>query len=249
MGESDSFSSNSKYSDEVDLSEELSVYAAIAGITLSHQSVPFIGYPNEIDGIISILSVFLVLSIVAIYLDDRFDTERAGLTWARTLSFILSLYLIANGVQGFSAITGSIEGIAARSFLTILVLIFIFGLIMIQRTEEGWLDDIDNTLEVGHENDIAILERTNKIATKGPAASLLMIPIVASSPEIFLLPACFGFLSAIILSGIFSTLFHRSEEIEKINTGKAKSIIIFPSSILMFLILFGGLEITFSLGS
>ena len=228
--------------DEIPLSKELSVYAAIGGIGLSHSSIPGFGMANPIDDLMILFSVGLIISIVATYVDERFKTVRFGLSASRTISLLLFIYLVSNGVRGLSAYAGVLNSGNSKSIATVCFLLISLILLSIKRWEIGGFSDWRAAKKVEHESDWSLRERLREISVK---TGLVIIPYLFPAfinPDRFLIPTLCGLISASLGSIFLGKIFFRRGELDEPDSGKAKAVIAFPGSVVLFLILFGGIN-------
>jgi len=240
MSETQTSDPNAPKTEEVSLSDELTVYAAIAGITLSHNSIPLVGTTNPLNGTIVLLSVGLVISILFAHIDNRFSTEEIGLSTARTLTVLISVYLIGNGVHGLFSYTRLNLSGNFQSVTTFLILVVIYLLLFVRRLRISGLDDYRVGRHYESEGNWTNKGRNKANLTKGLIMSSPLTYFVIREPAVTTVPLIFGFLSAIMMVGIWGTVFLRSEMLENVERKKGDARIIFPSCVMIFLVLFAG---------
>ncbi|SDJ52784.1 hypothetical protein SAMN05216226_104244 [Halovenus aranensis] len=235
-------SSDPPQTQEVDLSKELSVYAAIAGLTLSHESIPLLGSENPLDEGMILLSVGLTIAVVFVYVDDRYDTAGFGLAAARTLSTILLIYLMSNGVRGISRagnldLSGNIQ-----SLVTFLFLVILFARLLVQRGLSGNMRDYEVGRHYEEQSDWTLFEKLRAINQKAIFASLPLLIVALANSLQYLFPVVLGYFSAWLMSLVLGGLFYRSASLEDVDAGTGYIVFVCPSSILIFLVLFAGID-------
>lgn len=226
-------SSDPPETEEVGLSKELSVYAAIAGITLSHESIPLLGAENPLNKGMVLFSVGLIIAVVSVYVGNRFDTADSGLATARSLSIVLLIYLISNGTRGFFIISDLDPSGNIQSLLTWLVFITLFIIVRFRRLSVGSTSDYEVGRDYEENADWSKNKLLKNILLRSILVSLPFVFLALTDPQTYLLPVIFGYSSGWYLSMILSVAFFRSGSLEDISSGTASVVFVVPSSIII----------------
>lgn len=229
--------SEKHHRDNVSIPEELSVSAAIAGITLSHQSVPVLGASNAISQYSLVVAVFVIIGVVAIYVHERLQTAELGFRLVRSGSILLVTYLIANTVNGALDVLWIELAIAWQSFLGFLVCFTIAILIISRRGIDGLkqdrrkADEVFDGLEVGLWSEARWLVLRLLIIGGLPVAILFFIESRHSFPSLF------GVLSSIMTTFFLAQILYSPDDIG--TDRRASSLLTIPGSIIVFVGIFG----------
>lgn len=225
---------------EISLSDELAVYAAVAGITLSHDSMPVVGTANPLDGLMVLLSVGLVISILFVHIDNRFNTEHIGLTIARNLTVLISVYLIGNSISGLFSQSPFILSGDHQCVITLALFVTILFSALAQRFKMGGFDD--RAVGEYHESRSDWTNKSKNLTNiaKGLFVSIPFVVLAIGNPIDFVVPVGCGILSAVVVPAIWGSIFFRSNSLERIERNKANAVLIWPGCILIFLLLFSG---------
>jgi len=242
MSSTQSTDSGPPQTEEISVSDELTIYAAVSGIALSHNSIPIVGIANPINGAMVLLSVGLVLAILLVHIDNRFDTEEAGISTARTLVVLISVYLIGNSINGLFSTTGLNLSGNYQSLLTLAIFVATAIILLLRRFKLSGFDDISLGRHYESEAEWTMRNKNKENLRKGAIFSLPFIYLVIRSPSSATIPIICGFLSAVVVPGIWGNLFLRSDQLEDLESKKAKAVVVYPGCVLIFTVLFGGIE-------
>jgi len=218
--------------DELSINEELSIHAALAGVTLSHQAIPVLNADNDLSGVMNLGALFLVVGIVLVYAGERFGTRESGLRFVRTLSTVLFLYLLANGTNGLLSIAGVTLSATWASLLSLIAVLITAVLAAKLRGFQGLIDDTLAGKEIERDSDWKLERRIIRGLVSLLVFSVVVVGYLYMALAKYAAPAFAGVLASVGGIYIAGTVFYRKDQIHTDdNTGAEGRIVLILTTV------------------
>lgn len=212
--------------EEIPLKEELSIHVALAGITLSHESIPILGAENPMNGVANVGALIVILGVVLAYLSKRFDTRDSALKIIRTLSPVIFLYLIVNLVNGTSLYLKTSYTPFQSGYLIMILSLGLTGLVIWGLGVDGIINIWKKGKRMENRERWSLPKRFALILAKFTIVSGVIV-YVNITVEGYRWASFFGVFCAAILIFAFSMIYFREENVSIDSGGKADTMSFF----------------------